>query len=451
MAKDVIMPALGMAQETGVLLQWLKSEGDDVAKGEPLMEIETDKATVEVEANASGTLRNITANPGDEIPVGQVIAVILAAGEAAPEPADSSASAASAAPDSASKGSQPTSTEAQRSDVRTSPLAARIAAEHDVDLKQVEAKGDRIHKDDVLAYLEAQADGKPKSSVDDRALASPKARRLAQEHQLDLAEIAGSGPEGAVLAEDVSAAAEAKAKESAVIPEAAAAPSDGREALPVSRMWQVMAQRLTESWNTVPHFYLTAEANASQLIVWRERAQKRVAEKLTVTDLLVKVVAAALHKHPRLNARWENGSILMNDQINVGLAVAVDEGLLVPVIREADRLGLGEVAARRKELVTRGQAGKLSPAEMSEGTFTVSNLGMFGIDAFNAIVNPPQAAILAFGRIAERVVPIDGQPAVQPMMTMTLSCDHRVVDGARGAQFLQTLVQFIEDPLAVLD
>lgn len=439
MAKDVIMPALGMAQETGLLLKWLKSEGDSVTKGEPLMEIETDKATVEIEAPASGTLANISAHPGDEVPVGRTIAFILAAGETAPVLESSPPQAPAAEPEAA-----------ERPEVLASPLAARIAAEHGLDLNQIQPAGGRIQKEDVLAYLDAQAAGTA-GPGDGRVLASPKARRLAKEKNLGLAGITGSGPDGAVLAADVLAAA-VPAATPAPMPAVAPAPVlAGQATLPVSRMWQVMAQRLTESWNTVPHFYLAVEADATGLSAWRERARQRVAEKLTYTDLLVKLVAAALRKHPRLNARWGDGAIVTQAEINIGLAVAVEEGLLVPVIRQADRLGLNDLAARRKELVTRAQAGKLSPAEMSQGTFTISNLGMYGIDAFNAIVNPPQAAILALGRIADRVVPVNGQPAVRPMMTMTLSCDHRTVDGARAAQFLQTLTGFIEDPLSVLD
>jgi pyruvate dehydrogenase E2 component (dihydrolipoamide acetyltransferase) len=216
-------------------------------------------------------------------------------------------------------------------------------------------------------------------------------------------------------------------------------------------MWQIMARRLTESWNTVPHFYLERDVNASQLLAWWERAKLRVSEKVTLTDLLVKLVATALRKHLRLNAAWQNENIVLNHEVNVGLAVAVEEGLLVPVIRQADRLGLSALADSRRDIVGRARSGQASLDDLQGGTFTISNLGMFGIDAFSAIVNPPQAAILAVGRIADRVVPVEGQPSVQPMMTLTLSCDHRVVDGARGAQFLQTLVSFIEDPLAVLD
>jgi pyruvate dehydrogenase E2 component (dihydrolipoamide acetyltransferase) len=212
-----------------------------------------------------------------------------------------------------------------------------------------------------------------------------------------------------------------------------------------------MAQRLQQSWTTVPHFYLEREVNASQFVHWRERLQSRTNTKITYTDLMVKVVAAALRKHPRLNAGWIKDEIVLNDDINIGLAVAIEDGLLVPVVQHADRLGMSEIAARRAEVVERAQAGKLTPDDLSGGTFTISNLGMYGIDKFNAIVNPPQAAILAVGRIADKVVPVGGQPMVQPMTTLTLSCDHRVVDGARAAQFLQTLGGYVEEPLSVLD
>jgi pyruvate dehydrogenase E2 component (dihydrolipoamide acetyltransferase) len=429
-----------MAQETGVLLQWLKAEGDEVTQGEPLMEIETDKAAVEVEAQSSGVLANVTAAPGDEVPVGQVIALILAPGETAPETRSGSVEDTVSVPP-VPDGSRPEKRLA-------SPVAVRIADEHDVDLSEVDARGSRIQKEDVLAHISARAAGQSSGGYR-LSPASPKARQLAAEYQLDISTIDGSGPAGAVLVADVSAAVEAQKTGPAADVPSAVEPAG--EALPVSRMWQVMAQRLTQSWTTVPHFYLVREARARDLVEWRARAQKRLPEKITFTDLLVKLVAIALQRHPRLNARWQDGMIVPNEEINLGLAVAVDDGLLVPVIRQADRLGLSEIAERRKVLVANAQAGKLSPAEMGNSTFTLSNLGMFGIDAFNAIVNPPEAAILALGRIADRVIPVDGQPVVEPALTLTLSCDHRVVDGARGARFLQTLVNFIEDPLAALD
>lgn len=212
-----------------------------------------------------------------------------------------------------------------------------------------------------------------------------------------------------------------------------------------------MAERMTTSWTTAPHFFLKSDVNASRFIAWREQAQKRVTEKITYTDLFVKIVAAALAKHPRVNVSWSDNALVQHNEINVGVAVAVEEGLIVPVIHRADRLGLGEIAARRIDLVTRAQAAKLRLEDIQSGTFTISNLGMYGVDEFQAILNSPQAAILAVGRIAERVVPSGGVPVVQPMMTLWLSCDHRAVDGARGAQFISTLSELIQEPLGMLD
>ena len=217
-----------------------------------------------------------------------------------------------------------------------------------------------------------------------------------------------------------------------------------------------MVERVSQAWTTIPHFYLLREVNATRLIAWRDDVQKRASAqnetgKITYTDLLVKLTAAALRQHLRLNASWQNGSIALNSDINIGLAVAVDEGLVVPVIHCADQMNLNQLAARRVGLVAKAQAGKLPLSDISNGTFTISNLGMYGVDAFNAIINPPQAAILAVSRIADRVVALNGQPVVQPMMTFSLSCDHRVVDGARGAQFLQTLTELVEDPMRLLD
>lgn len=464
MATEVFMPALGMAQETGTLLTWHKQPGDTVTKGELLMTVATDKTDVEIEANTTGILAQVTAAEGDEMPVGQVIALILTPEEAAagvgappantPAPEESGSTPATAATPVATV---PTAT----------PVAARLAAERGVDLGQIKAGASgKIQKEDVLAFLAAQAATLP-TGGNGRPLASPKARRLARESDLDLAALRGSGPDGAILAADVLAAQEQRGTAvqqaskpgeeltlaAADLPVPAPPAQKGEEAaaLPMSRLWRVMAQRLQQSWQTVPHFYLEREVNASALLRWRETVQARATAKVTVSDLLVKLVAAALCKHPRVNARWLNEEIVLNVASHVGLAVAVEEGLLVPVIHHADRLGLQEIATRRAEIVERAQTGKLTPDDLSGGTFTISNLGMFGIDKFNAIVNPPQAAILAVGRIAERVVPVNGQPAVQPMMTLTLSCDHRVVDGARAAQFMQTLAAYIEEPLSMMD
>ena len=450
MPKDVIMPALGMAQETGTLLRWLKAAGERVAKGEPLMEIETDKATVEIEAPAAGVLANITAKPGDVVPVGTSIAQLLAPGET-PRPTAAG-----------------THTPPRTPHVPASPLAARMAAEHGLDLALIKPSGGKIQKEDVLAYLAAQP---APLLVEGRGLASPKARRLAQERGLDVRMLSGSGPQGAVLAEDVLAAAEWEATQTPASvettrwgvsgqqppvdewqpPEVSAAAEPA--SLAVGRTWHVMVERLSQAWTTIPHFYLLRDVNAAGLAHWRAEAQSRAAATLrvTYTDLLVKVVAAALRQHPRLNAAWQNDSIVLNPRVNIGLAVAIDDGLVVPVIHDADALGLAAIAARRAELVAKAEAHRLSPADLAGGTFTISNLGMYGVDAFIAIVNPPQAAILSAGRISERVVALNGQPAVAPMLTLGLSCDHRAVDGARAAQFLQTLAERLEAPLSLLD
>ena len=425
------MPALGMAQETGTLIQWLKSAGDSVTKGEPLMEIETDKATVEIEAPASGVLSSVTAQAGDVIPVGQRIALILAPGESDSSTPLQPTPASDSSPQSDSKPAP----------LNATPVAARLAAEHNLDISQIKPNGGQIRKEDVLAYLDNQ--NKPISIT--RILASPKAKRLAKERGIDLSQVRGTGPEGAILVSDLqSLLANSPILHSSTTPIT-------NYQLPTSHIWRVMVERLTQAWTTIPHFYLMREVNASRLVAWRESSQKNSAEKITYTDLLVRITAAALRKYPRLNASWQNDNIMLNPDINIGLAVAVEDGLLVPVIHHADEMNLSQLASLRSELVTRAKAGKLSLDDFSGGTFTISNLGMYGVDAFNAIVNPPQAAILAVSRIADRVVPLNGQPAIQPMMTLSLSCDHRVVDGARGAQFLQALADLIEEPLQLLN
>lgn len=424
MATEVFMPALGIAQDSGKLLEWLVQEGQTVQKGQPLMVIETDKTTVEIEAPASGILANVRARAGEDIPVGQVIAHILEAGETVPV-----AQAVVSHPPATAKAA--------------SPLAARLAAEKGLDLSRVPSRGERVTKEDVLAYLATQVQA---SAPSQPALASPKARRLAQESDIALESLQGSGPQGAVLAADV-----LRAVENRPPLEASAAPPIAEQAAKVSRMWKTMAKRMSESWQTVPHFFLESEVNATALVSWREQLRQRGHGEVTLTDLLIKLTALALRQHPRLNASWIDEDILFYEEINLGLAVMVEEGLLVPVIHHADRLGVLEIAVRRKKLIAGAQANRLSLAEMSGGTFTLSNLGMFGISAFSAIINPPEAGILAVGAIEEKVVAHNGRMVIQPRLRMTLSLDHRVVDGARGAQFLQTLQGLIEDPLRSLD
>jgi pyruvate dehydrogenase E2 component (dihydrolipoamide acetyltransferase) len=382
MPSDVIMPALGMAQETGKVVRWLKAEGETVAKGEALLEVETDKVTVELESPADGILAGISAAEGADVPVGETIAFVLAVGETVPEP------------------------------------VAAVPSE----VATVVPRPSRSEAD-----VQAPAGGRR------RSLASPKARRIAAERGVDLAALAGSGPGGAVVAADL---------------DGSAAASNG---VTVPAIWRLMAKRTTQSWQSVPHFYLRREVDASRLQSWRAAARSRPGqERASHTDLLVRLVAEALRRHPRVNSSWSDGAVVRSEQINVGIAVAVDDGLVVPVVHDADRLSLADTVARRIELVDAARAGRLRPEDVTGGTFTVSNLGMFGVDSFDAIVNAPQAAILAVGRVVERVIAVDGQPAVRPVLQLSVSFDHRVVDGARGAEFLETLASLVEEPAGLV-
>jgi pyruvate dehydrogenase E2 component (dihydrolipoamide acetyltransferase) len=443
-ATDVIMPVLGMSQDSGKLVHWFKKDGERVEKGEPLMEVETDKATVEIESPASGILTQVTAQAGDEIPVTRVIAVIVD-GEGSVPPSAVPSSPLPNVPKAVVSGS-----------ISISPLAARMVAEHRLDVAQIKPSGERIEKADVLSYLQnmnktsTQASGLSPSQP---ILASPKARRLAKERGIDITGLLGSGPDHAVLADDLptqrTASSLTDPKPVASTPATAFPPNENE--MPMSAIWGRMVERLSSSWQATPHFYLMREVNATNLMNWRQQAQEQTGSKITYTDLIVKLVAMALRRHPQVNAHYLNGKLFLPGDVNIGMAVATDDGLLVPVIHRADTLGLSEISAARIDLVDRGRAGKLHLEDMQGGTFTISNLGMYDVDAFNAMVNPGQAAILAVGRIAERVVAVNGQVVVQSMMVISISFDHRVVDGARGAQFLQTLATWIENPLGILN
>ena len=383
MPAEVIMPALGMAQDSGTVLRWLRAEGAQVSAGEALLEVETDKATVELESPIDGTLASVRASEGDQVPVGEVIAVVLAAGEqpAAPTQPRLPAPEPAAAPE-----------------LHAAPLAA----------------------------------SPPRRS----RLASPKARRIAAEHAIDLDRVQGSGPGGAIVAGDVVGTQPSTP---------AAAPATG------SGAWRIMAERTTASWQQVPHFFLHRQLDASGLERWRATATASPdAPRVSHTDLLVRIVAEALRRHPRVNATCQNGAPRLEPRINVGIAVATDQALVVPVLHDAADRTLEQIASRRQELVAAAREGRLRPADIEGGTFTISNLGMYGVDSFDAIVNAPQAAILAVGRIADRVVARDGAAVVRPTVQISLSFDHRVVDGARGAEFLDTLAELIEEPLGLL-
>jgi len=384
---SVVMPALEMAQETGKLVAWRKKEGDAVAQGEILLEIETDKAVMEIESPGAGTLAGVKVSEGAVVPVGQTIAWIVGPGEVPPVESEASRSLARA--------------------FSETPGTPPVVAGHPA---QPETAG---------------------------AKASPKARRLAKELGVDLTALRGSGTGGEILAADIQAAAEEKVSGVSPTPQMLG---------PVARL---MAERTTQSWTTVPHFFMVREVDASALNQTRTEAIKALEKdgiKPTLTDLLVALVAQALVKHPRLNASWSGNSIRLIPEVNIGVAIAVDDGVVTAVIHDADKADLQTIAAQRQELAARARQGKLRPTDISGATFTISNLGMFQVDAFSAIITPPQAAVLAVGSITERVVAVDGKPIVRPMMTLTLSTDHRVADGARAAAFLNDVVQFVLQP-----
>jgi pyruvate dehydrogenase E2 component (dihydrolipoamide acetyltransferase) len=378
MAISVVMPALEMAQETGKLLSWRKQEGETVTKGEPLLEIETDKVVLDIEAPADGILAGVRQRDGAVVPVGEIIAWIVSPGET--PPADHAVAAPAAR----------TVTEQARPQ---SPAAAAPA--------RPPAGGPKI---------------------------SPKARRLAEEHGVDLNRVQGTGPNGTITGEDVLAAASG--------PPAAEAPAA------LSAIARLMAERTAQAWATVPHFFLTREIDAGALVQAREATGLDI--KPTHTDLLVAIVARVLRKHPKMNASWTGSAIRMNPNVNIGIAIAVKDGVVGAVIPNADKADLSTIATRRRDLAERAKAGRLHPPDVEGGTFTISNLGMYNVDAFQAIITPPQAAILAVGRIADRVVPVNGQAAIRPMMTITLSSDHRVIDGAQAALFLNDLADALQ-------
>jgi pyruvate dehydrogenase E2 component (dihydrolipoamide acetyltransferase) len=432
---EVIMPKMGDAMEEGTLVKWLKSEGDEVSEGDPIAEIETDKVTLELEAEDSGTLAQLIADEGQDIPVGEAIAFIAGEGEDVPERA-------------AGGGAEEAEEEGGEGEAQAQTATETEAPE--------EEGGEETA---------ARADGR----TDGHFRASPIVRRLAQENNLDLSRIEGSGPAGRIIERDVRAAmesgtaqktdgkAEVEAPEREAAPQVAAAPeptrAPGTELVEPSRMRRVIGERMTQSKQQVPHYYATVEVEMNDLLALRKQLNEQLEEqgiKLSINDFVMKAVALALKDFPNLNGLWTSEGIELHQQVDLAMAVALEEGLITPVIRDAANETLSAISAASKDLAKRAREGALKPEEYQGGTVTVSNMGMFGVESFAAIINPPQAAIVAVSSIMQRAMFKDDEVAPVSIMKLTLSADHRISNGAEGAQYLAEVKSLLERPMTLV-
>lgn len=421
MSSNVTLPRLGQGMETGTIVRWLKSEGENVEKGEPLYELDTEKVTQEVEAESSGVLLKILAGEGEEIEVGKAIAVIGQEGEEVAEEEET--------PDR----------------VEPDEGGAEIGVEKPAEGPAREDERERGREAGPEGPSEPEQ--RVESTNGGRIKASPLARRIARERGIELSALRGTGPEGRIVAEDVERAS-ATGAVSAAPAAAAAVPSGEIEVVKLNQMRKTIARRMTEAWEA-PAFQISMSADMTASIHLREALLAQVAEggvRPTYSDILTKVAALALMRHRDVNAHFAGDSVKLFPTANIGLAVAVPHGLVVPVIRGCERLTIPEIAAARADIVSRTREGKLRAEDLDGGTFTISNLGMYGVERFTAVLNPPQAGILAVGAIEERAVVADGDLEIQPRMDMTLTIDHRSVDGATASEFLATVKSFLEEP-----
>ena len=459
MATSIVMPQLGYDMREGTVVRWIKQEGDEVVANEVIAEIETDKAVVEFKPTTGGVLRRIVADEGVAVPVGELIAVIGDADEALPDDLGAPGAAApapTAAPEAA-PAPAPVAAPAAASDgeVRASPIARRLARERGVDLATVTGSGPggRIVEADVLAA----ADAARAAAEAGRIMASPLARRLAREQGIDLSTVTGTGPGGRIVEADISAAAAAAPPAPEPAPAAAtgapeAAPAEGADRADLSRMRQAIASVTSGSKREAPHFYVAVDVDMTAAMALRRDINDELpaASRVSVNDLIVKASALAIGKHPKFNSFYRGDHLQMNRSINVGIAIALESGLIVPGIPECESKSLAQIAAASRDLIDRANNGRLQAEEYTGTTYSVSNLGMFDVDSFTAIIFPPHAAILAVGAVKEQPVARDGQLAIAEIMKATLSVDHRVADGAEAAQFLMEIKRLLEKPVSLL-
>jgi len=430
MAKEVIMPRFGMTQEEATIVRWIVKDGEQVEYGDPLCEVTTDKVNMEVEAPANGILGGIRYAEGETVPVTEIIAFVLAEGESVPRVDQKKTTLR----EKTAPVQPPESKE-----IRATPVARRMAQQENLELGVIPGSGNggKITRQDVRDYLEKRT---VSGALDERKLrASPAARRLARQKGVDLAQVEGSGPRGRVQGwdlDDLTASSQPLAMDQKF------------EVIQLQGMRRTIAKRMLNSWQTIPHITFSLDVEMSRVIAMRQELNARTdAEKtgISISAVLVKACAAALRQHPILNSYYGEEQIIIQPDVNIGLAVALNEGLIVPVIHQADQKNLSQIGSEVSVLSKKAREGDLHPKDVMDGTFTISNLGMFAVDQFTAIINPPQVAILAVGRTAERFVPDESRrPVLRPMMTVTLSVDHRVVDGSEAARFLSTLQGILE-------
>ncbi|MEN9510699.1 MAG: hypothetical protein RLZZ370_518 [Bacteroidota bacterium] len=405
MAEIIRMPKMSDTMTEGVVVKWLVKEGDPIKSGDIIAEVETDKATMDFECYSKGTLLHIAVKEGQSVPVDGIVAVVGQPGE--------DIQGLLSGPASAPKSEAPVADTAAQTPTPAAPVSAPVTT----------------------------------ATTTTRILASPLAKKLAAEKGIDLAVVKGSGENGRIVKQDVENYTGGAVATPAI---AAFTGAESYEEVPVSQMRKTIAARLSESKFSAPHFYLTIEINMDKAVVAREQMNQISEVKISMNDLVIKAAAAALRKHPKINSSWLGNTIRYNHHINIGVAMAVEDGLLVPVVRFADQKNLSQISSEVKDYGARAKAKKLQPQDWAGNTFTISNLGMFGIEEFTAIINPPDACILAVGAVKETVGVVNGEIKPVKVMKVTLSCDHRVVDGASGAQFLQTLKQLLEEPVRLL-
>jgi pyruvate dehydrogenase E2 component (dihydrolipoamide acetyltransferase) len=446
MATKVFMEALSPTMEEGKLVKWIKNEGDAVKSGDPIGEVETDKAIMELVARGDGVLRKRLINEGDSVPVGTLVGVIatkdenidaLVSGASAPAPAAAAAAPAAPAP----------AANAQQS---TGPSQAAPAQPPQRPAQQVPPSAP------PAAPAQQPAASSNGGGNGEHVRSSPLARRIAGERGVNLGSVQGSGPGGRIIKRDIEAAAAAAPAAAAtsrpsVVPSSRPSFEGDYQDVPLTQIRKIIAKRLGESIGPIPTFYLTAELDLTRVMEMRGAMAELGDEfKVSVNDVLLKAIAVALSQHPEVNAHWLGDHIRYFNRVHLGMAVATDDGLIVPVIWDADHKRLSEISRDAKELAKRARDRKLKPEEFTGSTFSVSNLGMFGIDQFTAIINPPEAGIIAIGTGEDKLVVVNGEPVVRKRVRLTMSCDHRIIDGAVGAKFLQTLRRLVENPLMLV-